>query len=190
MTNKEDAIDVEFETVQKDGPQAIAKQPLAPPKPETPVDDEQLSVFGKMPNTKKQTGMSLPVFTLAASICSVTAFYLAGGHVLFSNPQAQTQAIETPQAVQSPLQFQNISTNRLARDGSDILTIEATIINNDKIARTIPPVIVHIGDEIATRRMFRINRGETLNPGERLMFTNSLPVGKGNSDKAELTFAE
>ncbi|MEM5502579.1 hypothetical protein WNY59_13365 [Ahrensia kielensis] len=186
MTNKEDAIDVEFETVQKDGAQPVKKPTSANIKEDSSDNDEQLAVFGKMPNKKKQSGMSLPVFTLVAAVCSVTAFYLAGGHVLFENAQPIIVQPET----QPLLQFQNISTNRLARDGSDVLTIEATIINNDKIARVLPPVIVHIGDDPTKRRMFRINRGETLNPGERLMFTNSLPVGKGNSDKAELTFAE
>lgn len=187
MTNKEDAIDVEFETVKKDDVQAVSKP--APPDvktTDTVDDDGQLAVFGKMPNKKKQSAMSLPVFTLVAAICAVAAFYLAGGHVLFDKPQT----VAAPQVSQPLLEFQNISTNRLARDGSDVLTIEATIINNDKIARILPPVIVHIGDDPKTKRMFRINRGETLNPGERLMFTNSLPVGKGSSDKAELTFAE
>lgn len=196
MSPKEDVIDVEFETIAAQNSSSDAKinnQASAPTDSEQ-VDTDQLAVFGAQKTNQGGKAMSLPLFTLIAAVCSVGAFYLAGGHILFSTApvQSTTQtalAIDTPVQAQS-LKIENVSSNLVERSNLSVLTIRATIANYDEKSKTVPTIIVRLGDDPATGRMFRINRGETLRPGERLVFTNSLPVGNAPETQPVLTFAE
>lgn len=196
MSPKEDVIDVEFETITA---QNTSGSSPTNSKNNTPTDDEQidegqLAVFGQHKFQSNGKALSLPVFTLIAAACSVGAFYLAGGHILFSTASPQS-SVETALAISSPtdeqtLKIENVSSKIIERSNLKVLTIRATIANHHEIAQSVPTIIVRLGDDPATGRMFRINRGETLEPGERLVFTNSLPVGNAPQTKPLLTFSE
>ena len=184
MPPSKDVIDVEFETIAANSTHGENKQ--APPIDRRnntgATDSDQLAVFGSRGVRREAKPMSLPMFAMVAAICTMGAFYLAGGHTLLggsTSPELiQMSEAESSNPVLQPLSFENITSNIVERSNLKVLTIRATIINNDEIPQVIPAIIVRLGDDPATGRMFRVNRGETLLPGERLVFTNSLPIGK------------
>ena len=196
MSREEDIVDVEFETITAQNASektSYNKQPSKRTRSEQ-IDKGQLAVFGSRKAGSSAKPLSLPLFTLIAAICSVGAFYLAGGHILFSASPSQL-SVETALAIGSKieeqtLKIEDVTSKVIERSNLKVLTIKATIANNDNIAQSVPTIIVRLGDDPATGRMFRINRGETLEPGERLVFTNSLPVGNAPNTKPTLTFSE
>lgn len=197
MDDPKDIVDVEFETVGRTQPKNEAHPAQQPRLSRTDLDqrdDDQLAVFGKKTTKNQQNGMSLPVFSLIAATCMVIAFYFSGGHVLFNKVFDGTAASDIENiAIIEPenlLQFEDLDSTKINRNGSTFLTIRATIANKDKIARQIPTIMVELGDEPSARRTFRINRGEILNPGERLIFTNTLPAGDSAFTKPHLSFLE
>ena len=196
MPPSKDVIDVEFETIAANSTYGENKQaPSRDRRNDTgPTDADQLAVFGSRGGRREPKPMSLPLFALVAAICTMGAFYLAGGHTLLGR-SATPGSVRVPEAepsnpVLQPLSFENITSNIVERSNLKVLTIRATIINNDEIPQVIPAIIVRLGDDPATGRMFRVNRGETLLPGERLVFTNSLPIGNAPATKPQLSFSE
>lgn len=196
MSPKEDAIDVEFETITAQNSSGNTKnnETTSTLSNVEQVDDEQLAVFGSRKAITNGKALSLPLFTLIAAICSVGAFYLAGGHILFGTSPSKSSA-ETALAIGASteartLKIEEVSSKIIERSNLKVLTIRATIANYDDIAQSVPTIIVRLGDDRATGRMFRINRGETLAPCERLVFTNSLPVGNAPDTQPILTFSE
>ncbi|MDZ7822812.1 MAG: hypothetical protein U5K75_01370 [Ahrensia sp.] len=197
MQNTDDFIDAQFETIAATGSRKSSQSFSIAATAATQNDaaDVQLGVFGKKPNSVKSRPMSLPMFSFVASLCAVGAFYFAGGHVLFAPPTPKsieakiTVAEAAPTQIQM-LRFENIF-HTISQRGSDkIISVKATIFNTDIVARIIPPVIVQIGENSATARKFLINRGETLKPGERMVFTNTLNAGEGEFVKPILSFSE
>lgn len=196
MSHEEDIVDAEFETItaqNASGKTSPNEKNSAPTRAEQ-VDEGQLAVFGSSNAGPSAKPLSLPLFTLIAAICSVGAFYLAGGHILFGSSPSQP-AVETALAIgaaidEQTLKIEDVSSKLIDRSNLKVLTIKATIANVDNVAQSVPTIIVRLGDDPATGRMFRINRGETLEPGERLVFTNSLPVGNAPDTKPVLSFSE
>lgn len=189
-------VDVEFETVTTEN---MSGSVTSRAKSETvsnaeDIDADQLAVFGKKSTKPANKSLPLPLFTLIAAICSVGAFYLAGGYILFGHERAEnpqeTVIASTPTQDEQRLRIVEVTSNMIDRNNLKVLTIRATVANTDEIARTVPTIIVRLGDDPATGKMFRINRGETLEPGERLVFTNSLPVGNAPEAQPQLSFAE
>lgn len=196
MSREEDIVDVEFETItaQNTSENTSSNEQISQQRRSEQVDKGQLAVFGSRKAGSSAKPLSLPVFTLIAAVCSVGAFYLAGGHILFNSSPSQP-AVETALAIGSTaevqtLKIEDVTSKVIERSNLKVLTIKATIANNDNVAQSVPSIIVRLGDDPATGRMFRINRGETLGPGERLVFTNSLPVGNAPDTKPTLTFSE
>ena len=196
MPPSKDVIDVEFETIAGNSTNGENKQAsiLDRQSEDSSIDADQLAVFGSGGRRREAQPMSLPVFSLVAAICTIGAFYLAGGHTLLNSSTApdsiEPPVTELPDNVSQPLKFEDITTNVIERSELKVLTIRATIINTDEIPQIIPAIIVRLGDDPATGRMFRVNRGETLLPGERLVFTNSLPIGNAPATEPKLSFSE
>lgn len=196
MSGEEDIVDVEFETIaaQTASGKTGSNEKTNAPKRSEQVDEGQLAVFGSRKANAGSKPLSLPLFTLIAAICSVGAFYLAGGHILFgsspSQPTVETALANGSTIDEQTLKIEDVSSKVIERSNLKVLTIKATVANNDDVAQSVPTIIVRLGDDPATGRMFRINRGETLEPGERLVFTNSLPVGNAPDTKPILSFSE
>lgn len=195
MSPEEDVVDVEFETIAGQNLSSSTQDKTGTPPPDDQhINGDQLTIFGSRQANQRGKALSLPVFTLIAAVCSVGAFYLAGGHILFGAP-SQGSPTETALAVgekaeTKSLKIESVSSKIVERSNLKVLTIRATIANYDDVSQSVPTIIVRLGDDPATGRMFRINRGETLGAGERLVFTNSLPVGNAQETNPILTFAE
>lgn len=193
MASDNDVVDVEFETIRADGKSAGQKprSKISQPAQDSQSGEEQLAVFGSVQQPAPKP-MSLPLFTFVSALCVVAAFFVSGGHSLFaSSTKSEIAPASAPAHIEDvALKFENVTSNILERSTGRVLNIRATVHNTDKVAHTIPPVLVHLGDNSATASMFRIQRGEILNPGEKLVFTSSMPVGNSLGDKPELSFSQ
>lgn len=156
------------------------------------ADESQLGVFGKRDRKPAGKPMSLPLFTLIAILATTGAFLAAGGYTLFMPADMAFANAGTPVAAEQvdngPLRFENVISNIDNSSGRAVFNLRAVIANHGDEAVVVPPVLVSFGDDPQTRRLFRINRGETLAPGEKLIFTNRIAAGDMTTVKPRLEF--
>lgn len=185
-------IDAEFETIRPgDGRHPVRKPPekkavaarqsSARQVSARQVSDDQIDIL------KSQTpGKSLPsrraqiAYILSVLFSSIAAFLVSGGHVLLQGAPTEpaTLALEV---------LQDPAGGRLIRP--DVTTVSATVRNATADTHRVPDVLLTFRSADGTGNLvYRVPRGETLQPGKSLAFTVRMPKKPGYAQAPSLKF--
>lgn len=175
-----DIIDAEFETVRRDAFDATAA-PGAPKPVPAQAHDHQIGILKSVEPARPLPGPRMHVaYGLSVLFASVAAFLLAGGHVLLR---------AAPHAPAEPALQLVSSTNEALPQRGDVLTVQATVRNSGPDARRVPDVLLTFpAADGTTRLVYRVARGETLEPGKSLAFTVRMPKKPGYAQAPSLRF--
>lgn len=184
----QDIIDAEFETVRRDGevhPTRLARNPATPPAPvPAPAREDQIGILKSAARKSVRPGMRAHALYLAAvTLAAFAAFYVSGGYVLFRTadtaPAHGRLALEVAPAPQEAGM----------RQRADVVTVSATIRNGTASEKRIPDVLLTFSSGSSTKNLvYRVPRGETLQPGKTLAFTVRMPKKPGYAQAPRLTF--
>jgi len=162
-------------TARKSSPAATRKAGAA--------KDEQIDFLKSekndaMPNKKAQI-----LYALSVLFSALFAFYVSGGHVLFhALPAAQRNSPVALELTPSPAEPSTQLT-------ANVVTVSATIRNGSANAARVPDVLLTFAPgEEGHDLVYRVPRGETLEPGKSLAFTIRMPKKPGYVEAPRLTF--
>ncbi|QKV20126.1 hypothetical protein [Oricola thermophila] len=209
-----DIIDAEFETIHRDdgkhpmraalaASSANQRKPAPKPKsvaapgiavarqkaaekaaaPEKDGDDDQIGILKSGEKDAAPSRKAQILYALSVLFSAFFAFYISGGHVLFhALPAAQEGnplALELTPAPPEP------ATGLTA----DVVTVSATIRNGSTDVARVPDVLLSFAPGGEGRTLvYRVPRGETLEPGKSLAFTVRMPKKPGYAESPRLTF--
>ncbi|GAB4350600.1 MAG: hypothetical protein Kow0026_06980 [Oricola sp.] len=159
---------------------AVDRKPAATCKA-APVKEEQIDILKSansdaMPSKKAQI-----LYALSVLFSAFFAFYISGGHVLFhALPATQRDA---------PLALELTPSPAGALPAANVVTVSATIRNGSASAARVPDVLLTFAPGGEGRTLvYRVPRGETLEPGKSLAFTVRMPKKPGYVEAPRLTF--
>ncbi|MGB7431971.1 MAG: hypothetical protein WA921_05835 [Ahrensia sp.] len=204
MNKPNDIVDVEFEIV-GDADAARAQAPQteradagaqANSKLSQDADRVQLGAFGNAAQPQKAERMSLAMFTLVAVLASFAAFSVGAAYAYFAQPtgpilpQASQPVdnVAANQDVMGGLLLHDLSFETGVSNGREFMAVEGVVVNQGAEAMIIPPLRLLFGPDGQTKARYRIERGETLQPGEQLVFTNRIPLRDTEPVGASLEF--
>ncbi|WP_370321986.1 hypothetical protein [Oricola sp.] len=175
-------IDAEFETIRhEDDRHPVRKVREKKAVAARQVPDDQIDILKSQP-----PGRNLPsrraqiAYILSVLFSSIAAFLVSGGHVLLHGSPSEP-AILALEVVQDP------AGERLIRP--DVTTVSAKVRNATKDSRQVPDVLLTFSSVDGTGNLvYRVPRGETLEPGKSLAFTVRMPKKPGYAQAPSLKF--
>lgn len=192
MNKPNDIMDAEFEIV-GDADAARAELPQteraatgsqANNKLSQDVDRVQLGAFGNAAQPQKPERMSLAMFTLVAVLASFAAFSVGAAYAYLAQPtgpalpdaSAAAGGVTANQDVMGGLLLHDLSFEKGISNGREYIAVEGVVINQGEDVMIIPPLRLLFGPEDQVKARYRIERGETLKPGEQIVFTTRIPL--------------
>jgi len=175
-------IDAEFETIRpSDGRHPVRKPPEPKAVAARQVPDDQIDILkSRTPGRNLPSRRAQIAYILSVLFSSVAAFLVSGGHVLLQGAPSEpaTLALEV---VQDP------AGGRLIRP--DVTTVSAKVRNATPDTRQVPDVLLTFRSADGTGNLvYRVPRGETLQPGKSLAFTVRMPKKPGYAQAPSLKF--
>jgi hypothetical protein len=123
------------------------------------------------------------LYLAAVTLAAFAAFYVSGGYVLFRT------ADTAPAHGRLALEVAPASQEAGMRQRADVVTVSATIRNGTASEKRIPDVLLTFASGSGTKNLvYRVPRGETLQPGKTLAFTVRMPKKPGYAQAPRLTF--
>ena len=174
-----DVVDAEFETLGRNG----RPQRQAAPEADTARDvhASRIGLLSGKVIRKPSDPMPLPLFAAIATLSACTAFYFAGGRVLFERHAAPAatgvQLAPVTTAAASAMALENVSVRIDTAAGRAVYVIRAMIENTSAHAAAVPPVTITFSEPGGASVTHTVPRGETLRAGERMAFTTRIPAG-------------
>lgn len=180
-TATDGVIDVEFETVRPLVRSAAHRMRADAPADRTDECEHQIGVLKTVERARALPGPGTRIaYVASVFFASVSAFLVSGGHVLLRAPAAAPGAPTLELVAAAPETVP-------MRD--DVLTVAATVRNAGRDALRVPDVLLTFpateGDD---RLVYRVARGETLEPGKSLAFTVRMPKKSGYAPAPSLRF--
>jgi hypothetical protein len=178
----QDIIDAEFETIRRDDDgHPVRKTPVEPAPGIDIADDDQIEILKSEAGKSEMPGRRAQMlYALSVLFSSVAAFLISGGHVLF---QAGAAALDPPalEIAADPV--------RPLIGRNDVMTVSATVRNATGDAKRIPDVLLTFrSPDGQASLVYRVARGETLEPGKSLAFTVRMPKKPGYGQAPSLRF--
>jgi len=163
--------------------------------------ESQLGVFaGREPGDNEKKRMPLGRFTVLAFLACLGAFLISGGYTVVGDVIAAMTHVSDPdrdgtselgsvvEAVTvDGMTLRDVVFERKLVNGREFLSVEGGVLNESDTPRTIPALRLTFGPRDSKAR-FRINRGETLKPGEQLVFTSRIGLRDTAPDSPKLEF--
>lgn len=206
-----DIVDAEFEIVNGDNAQITNPQPVrreAPPV--TPVrhdaDRIQLGAFGDAAQPQKAERMSVAMFATVTMLCSFAAFSIGAAYAYFATPagpglpiafervaseRAELELVTTSVAHQDVfggLLLHDLSFEKGVSNGREYMSVEGVVVNEGDQPLIIPALRLLFGPDGEPKARYRIDRGETLKPGEQIAFTSRIPLRDTDPIRPKLEF--
>lgn len=183
VTKPTNIVDAEFEIVDA-GTQDAAYQRSAAAAASSDAERVQLGAFGDAAQPAKATPMSLPMFTMVAVLASSAAFGAGAAYAYFAAPSGSIPATANDPAqsasingdVWGGLALADLSFEPAISNGREYMSVEGVVMNKGEQPAIIPPLRLLFGPEGQPKARYRIDRGETLKPGEQLVFTSRIPL--------------
>lgn len=180
-------IDAEFETIRHADDRHPVRKTSERKAPERTavaarqVPDDQIDILKSQASEKNFPGRRAQIaYILSVLFSSIAAFLVSGGHVLLHGAPAEP-AILALEVVQDP------AGGRLIRP--DVTTVSAKVRNATTDTRRVPDVLLTFPSVDGTRNLvYRVPRGETLQPGKSLAFTVRMPKKPGYAQAPSLKF--
>ena len=178
----DDIIDAEFETIRRgDSHHPASKAPEPADTSARTVPDDQIDILKSARPSKSFPGRRAQIaYVLSVLFSSIAAFLVSGGHVLLrAAPSAAPDlALET---LAEPAPARTIR--------HDVVTVSASVRNPTGDVRQVPDVILTFRSaDGANPLVYRVPRGETLQPGKSLAFTVRMPKKPGYAQAPSLKF--
>lgn len=175
-------IDAEFETIRRDdGRHPVGRPPERSVPHSTPVTEDQIEILKSARPQKQFPGRRAQIaYILSVLFSSIAAFLVSGGHVLLrAAPPAQGEL-----ALHLTLPAQIDTAHR-----RDVTTVNATVRNDTRDFHLVPDVLLTFRSVDGTANLiYRVQRGETLQPGKSLAFTVRMPKKPGYEQAPSLRF--
>lgn len=198
MNKPTDIVDAEFEMLDRGDAPAPAKASPDTALPPGGMDDGrvQLGAFGDAAQPAKAERMSLVMFTTVALLASFVAFGVGAAYAYLAAPTGpalpMTASDETPvtanQDMAGGLLLHDLSFETGVSNGREYMSVEGVVVNESDAPLIIPPLRLLFGPEGQPKARYRIDRGETLKPGEQIVFTSRIPLRDTDPIGATLEF--
>ena len=175
-------IDAEFETIRhEDDRHPVRKARENKAVAARQVPDDQIDILKSQSSGRNPPGRRAQIaYILSVLFSSIAAFLVSGGHVLLQAAPSKP-AILALEVVQDP------AGERLIRP--DVTTVSATVRNATTDTRRVPDVLLTFSSADGTGNLvYRVPRGETLQPGKSLAFTVRMPKKPGYAQAPSLKF--
>ena len=180
-------IDAEFETIRHADDRHPVRKTSERKAPERTavaarqVPDDQIDILKSQASEKNFPGRRAQIaYILSVLFSSIAAFLVSGGHVLLHGAPSEP-AILALEVVQDP------AGGHLIRP--DVTTVSAKVRNVTADTRRVPDVLLTFPSADGTRNLvYRVPRGETLQPGKSLAFTVRMPKKPGYAQAPSLKF--
>lgn len=170
----QDIIDAEFSTVARP-PQGGSDTPA---RPAAPAADEQVGILrgsgSPLPRRRRSTWSVAGIALAIIAVAFAANRLILNDHARARIGQTPLEIIETPTAA---------SVTR-----ANVVTVSATIRNVSGIAQTVPDVVLTFEAAPLESLVYRIPRGERLEPGGSLAFTVRMPKKPGYDEAPRLAF--
>ena len=178
----QDIIDAEFETIRRDDDRHPARKTPVEPAPGIDVArDDQIEILKSEAGRSEMPGRRAQIlYALSVLFSSIAAFLISGGHVLLHAGAASPGplALEIAADPVRPV---------IGRD--DVMTVSATVRNATGGAQRVPDVLLTFRSPDGQGNLvYRVARGETLEPGKSLAFTVRMPKKPGYGQAPSLRF--
>lgn len=192
MNKPTDIVDAEFEMVDESRnarPQYRQAERVAADAP--PASDKiqdadrvQLGAFGDAAQPQKAERMSLAMFTIIAVLASSAAFGVGAAYAYFAKPTGpvlpevsqSAPVLPANQDMMGSLLLHDLSFETGISNGREYMSVEGVVVNEGDEAMIIPPLRLLFGPDGQPKARYRIDRGETLRPGEQIVFTSRIPL--------------
>lgn len=175
-------IDAEFETIRReDDRHPVRKTPEQKAVSAKQVPDDQIDILKSQTSGRNLPGRRAQIaYILSVLFSSVAAFLVSGGHVLLEGAPSEPAKLAL-EILQDP------AGDRLVRP--DVTTVSAKVRNATSDTRRVPDVLLTFRSADGTGNLvYRVPRGETLQPGKSLAFTVRMPKKPGYAQAPSLKF--
>lgn len=162
---------------------AADKKAPAATRKAAPVKNEQIDILKSEKNDAMPSKKAQILYALSVLFSALFAFYVSGGHVLFH----ALPAIQNGSPV--ALELTPAPTEPVTQLTANVVTVSATIRNGSAASARVPDVLLTFAPgKDGSTLVYRVPRGETLEPGKSLAFTVRMPKKPGYVEAPRLTF--